>query len=81
MLAFVAGIASAWARGLAIDCGCFGGGGPVEPGTTTYLPDVLRDLALLGAAVWIAWRPTSPLALDSLLLKDLRPVSPLGDRA
>ena len=27
MVVFIAGIASAWARGLAIDCGCFGGGG------------------------------------------------------
>ena len=26
MLAFIIGIASAWARGLTIDCGCFGGG-------------------------------------------------------
>ena len=34
MLVFVAGIASAWARGLSIDCGCFGTGGPVAPGDT-----------------------------------------------
>ena len=26
-VAFIVGIASAWARGLTIDCGCFGGGG------------------------------------------------------
>src|SRR5690606_29741037 len=31
MVAFVIGIISAWTRGLAIDCGCFGGGGQVEP--------------------------------------------------
>lgn len=27
LAAFTAGIATAWARGLSIDCGCFGGGG------------------------------------------------------
>src|SRR5262245_42752636 len=27
LAAYVAGISSAWVRGLAIDCGCFGGGG------------------------------------------------------
>ena len=32
MLAFVVGIASAWARGLRIDCGCFGGGGKLAAG-------------------------------------------------
>src|SRR4051812_23932777 len=26
--AFVLGIASVWSRGIAIDCGCFGSGGP-----------------------------------------------------
>src|SRR5271165_6682866 len=27
LIVFIAGIASVWARGLQIDCGCFGGGG------------------------------------------------------
>jgi uncharacterized membrane protein YphA (DoxX/SURF4 family) len=26
MFAFIIGISQAWARGLSIDCGCFGGG-------------------------------------------------------
>ncbi|RCV47388.1 MauE/DoxX family redox-associated membrane protein, partial [Marinitenerispora sediminis] len=29
MVVFIAGIISAWARGLSIDCGCFGSGGQV----------------------------------------------------
>ena len=29
-VAFIVMIGSAWARGLAIDCGCFGGGGATE---------------------------------------------------
>ena len=44
MLAFVIGIASAWARGLRIDCGCFGGGGPLKAGVEpNYLFDIVRD--------------------------------------
>ena len=32
LLVFIAGVTQAWARGLSIDCGCFGGGGAVAPG-------------------------------------------------
>lgn len=67
LLGFAVGIASAWARGLAIDCGCFGGGGPVDPADTNYLPDLLRDGALLAVAAFLTWRPRSRLALDGAL--------------
>ena len=67
LAAFAVGIASAWARGLAIDCGCFGGGGPVDPAETNYLPDLLRDGALLVVAALLAWRPRSRLSLDGAL--------------
>ncbi|MGC1209101.1 MAG: DoxX family protein, partial [Ornithinimicrobium sp.] len=49
MVIFVAGIASAWARGLAIDCGCFGTGGPIDPRNTRYLEEIVRDSALAAA--------------------------------
>jgi uncharacterized membrane protein YphA (DoxX/SURF4 family) len=67
LVGFAVGIASAWARGLAIDCGCFGGGGPVDPAETNYLPDLLRDGALLAVAAFLTWRPRSRLALDGAL--------------
>jgi len=67
MLGFTIGIASAWARGLAIDCGCFGGGGPIDPDEVSYLPDLLRDGALFALAALLAWRPTSRLSLDGAL--------------
>jgi uncharacterized membrane protein YphA (DoxX/SURF4 family) len=60
---FVAAVASAAARGLSIDCGCFGGGGPVPPGQTAYGREIARDLALLAAAVWLVVRPQSRLSL------------------
>lgn len=58
MAAFLIGIGSAWARGLSIDCGCFGGGGSVEPGQEKYLAEMLRDTALLGIALALTggWR-------------------------
>jgi uncharacterized membrane protein YphA (DoxX/SURF4 family) len=69
MVVFIAGIVSAWSRGLAIDCGCFGTGGPVDPEETTYLVDIVRDLVLLALAAWLVVRPRTPLALDTLLTK------------
>ena len=64
MVAFIAAVASAAARGLSIDCGCFGGGGQVAPGQTAYGAEILRDVGLLLAALWLAWQPRSRYALD-----------------
>ena len=64
MLAFLAGVASAWARGLSIDCGCFGGGGEIEPEETRYLEEILRDIGFLALACWLVVFPASRFALD-----------------
>ncbi|MBW8765375.1 MAG: DoxX family membrane protein [Geodermatophilales bacterium] len=48
---FIAAVGSAWARGLQIDCGCFGNGGQVAAGQTAYPAEILRDIALLLAAL------------------------------
>ena len=64
MALFVLGILSAWARGLSIDCGCFGGGGTVEQGDTGYLGDVMRDGALLVGALLLAVWPRTRLSVD-----------------
>ena len=57
LLVFVAGVTQAWARGLSIDCGCFGGGGAVEPGATSYGSELLRDAGFLLMAAWLVARP------------------------
>lgn len=67
MAVFIAGIASVWARGLNIDCGCFGGGGAVAEGETKYPQEILRDLGYLALAVWIAVFPPGRLSLDRRL--------------
>jgi len=64
MGAFMIGIAQAWARGLSIDCGCFGGGGQVEPGTANYLPELLRDGVLALLAIYLFRYPQSKFGLD-----------------
>jgi uncharacterized membrane protein YphA (DoxX/SURF4 family) len=69
LVVFIAGIISVWARGLSIDCGCFGGGGaaPRDGMGARYLREILRDLGFLVVAGWIVVLPKSRLALDRLL--------------
>ena len=65
LLVFVAGVTQAWVRGLSIDCGCFGGGGAVEPGQTAYAMELVRDTGFLLLAAWLVVRPRTLFALDS----------------
>lgn len=69
MIAFIIGIAQAWARGLAIDCGCFGGGGEIalEEAQAKYPWDIARDVGLLLLSAWLVWRPRTPFSLDEKL--------------
>lgn len=67
MIVFIAGIISAWARGLTIDCGCFGTGGPVAEGETAYGIDIARDVGFLALAGIVMIWPRSPFALDRFL--------------
>ena len=76
--AFIVGIASAWARGLSIECGCFGGGGTVQDPTAAYPWEIARDVGLLLAAAWLVRRPRGPWALDNTLFgpqRDLEEVT------
>jgi uncharacterized membrane protein YphA (DoxX/SURF4 family) len=65
---FMVAITSAWARGLQIDCGCFGGGGPADGAQASdYVLELVRDAGLLVVAALLAWRPDSRLALEDRL--------------
>jgi uncharacterized membrane protein YphA (DoxX/SURF4 family) len=65
LVVFIAAVSSAWARGLSIDCGCFGGGGQVAAGQTKYLQEILRDVGLLVLAGWLWVNPVSKFAVVS----------------
>jgi uncharacterized membrane protein YphA (DoxX/SURF4 family) len=66
MVVFIAGIAQAWARGLTIDCGCFGGGGEIGASETNYPLEILRDIGLALCGAWLLWRPRSLASVDAL---------------
>ncbi len=69
MIAFTIGIASAWARGLSLDCGCFGGGGEIARAEAlrAYPWEIARDVGLLALGAWLVWRPQTWLALEDRL--------------
>lgn len=68
MVAFIAGIASVWARGISLDCGCFGGGGlRQDPWSTVvhgYIKDIVRDTGLFLCGLWLVIHPRTALSLD-----------------
>jgi uncharacterized membrane protein YphA (DoxX/SURF4 family) len=67
MIVFIAAISQAWARGLSIDCGCFGGGGTVDPSETKYLSEILRDIGLALLALYLVRYPLTRFALEKLV--------------
>ena len=64
MFIFIIAIGQAWARGLSIDCGCFGGGGSVAPGETRYLQEILRDAGLVALALFLIRYPVTKFSVD-----------------
>lgn len=72
-VAFIIGIASVWARGIEIDCGCFGGGGAKADAASSYPWEIARDVALLAASAYVALLPRTRLALDNLLFRRTTP--------
>ena len=61
MAVFVCAQAQAWARGLSIDCGCFGSVTRSTVGAGT----IARDLALGIPFYLLAWRPARKLSVDA----------------
>lgn len=69
MVVFIAAIISVWARGILIDCGCFGGGGAIDPSKAaqvhrTYTLEIARDLGLALLALYLYFFPYGLLSID-----------------
>jgi uncharacterized membrane protein YphA (DoxX/SURF4 family) len=69
MLMFIGAIASVWARGMLIDCGCLGGGGAIDPSKATeariaYAVDIARDTAFVFMCLYIFKYPYGKFSLD-----------------
>jgi len=68
LVVFLVGIISAAARGLQIECGCFGGGGQLGAGqSTAYTGEILRDAGLLVVSLFLIWAYRTRFAVDNLI--------------
>ena len=74
MIAFIIAIAQAWARGLSIDCGCFGDGGAIDPSETKYLETILRDIGFALLGFYLIRYPVTRFALEKTKNKTSTPV-------
>ena len=66
-VAFIVGIISVWSRGIAINCGCFGDGGPDPDAFSKYPWEIARDAGLFALSFLLVLRPRTPYAVDALL--------------
>lgn len=76
---FFIGIIQASARGISLDCGCFGGGGTTEGGTT-YTVDILRDIGLGILAAFLVYWPRTRLSIDELISRHDQVATPSAKR-
>jgi protein-disulfide isomerase len=74
LVVFLIGVISAAARGLSIDCGCFGSGGQVPAGQTRYTLEIGRDVGLLVLAAFLVAWPVSRYSVDDALSRTAGPV-------
>lgn len=80
LAAFTVGIASAWARGLQIDCGCFGSGGALAVGKSpSYGWELARDMSLLLVAAALARYPASRYAVENVVPRARHAAAPTGE--
>ncbi len=68
-LVFLVGIIQASARGLQLECGCFGGGGTTQGGTS-YTLDILRDIGLLILSVFLVVWSMTRLSADEFMARN-----------
>jgi protein-disulfide isomerase/uncharacterized membrane protein YphA (DoxX/SURF4 family) len=76
-LIFLIGVVQAAARGIKLECGCFSHGG-LTVGATSYTLDILRDIVLLIAAVYLVVWSTTRISIEEFLARNdyVEPPSP-----
>lgn len=82
MLVFVVAIGQAWARGISLDCGCFGKGGlrdTAELPVLTYTTEILRDIGLAALGGYLYRFPRGKLGLDKSDKLDKLDSGPKGE--
>jgi protein-disulfide isomerase/uncharacterized membrane protein YphA (DoxX/SURF4 family) len=65
---FLIGLIQAAARGIQLECGCFGGGG-VTNGSTAYTLDILRDVGLLILAAYLVVWSFTRVSVEEFLAR------------
>jgi protein-disulfide isomerase len=76
---FLVGVIQAAARGLKLDCGCFGGGGTTQ-GATHYTLDILRDVGLLALSVYLIIWPFTQASIEAYMSRHDRVEAPSAKR-
>jgi uncharacterized membrane protein YphA (DoxX/SURF4 family) len=66
-LAFFIGIVTAWARGLQIQCGCFGNSGFTPDPVPGYVRELVLNAAIMLACAWLFRAGAGRFALDEVL--------------
>jgi protein-disulfide isomerase len=79
LLVFLIGLIQAAARDLQLECGCFGGGGTTDNGTS-YTLDILRDVGLLVLAVFLVIWSFTRISLEEFLARNDTVVMPSAKR-
>jgi len=67
MIMFIIAIGQAWARGISLDCGCFGKGGLLDTDELpvwNYTLEIARDIVLAAFAVYLYRFPQGKLGFD-----------------
>jgi uncharacterized membrane protein YphA (DoxX/SURF4 family) len=67
MIMFFIAIGQAWARGISLDCGCFGKGGLLDTDELpvwNYTLEIARDIVLAAFAVYLYRFPQGKLGFD-----------------
>lgn len=81
MLGFIIAISSVWARGISIDCGCFGQGGPISPAEAAkqYPWEILRDIGLMLCSLWLVIIKKPFIAADTWIFRPVEEIIAKAD--